>query len=338
MTTRARALPLVALLLLAVTCGGRPQTPSAPTPSPTVPSTPTPPPTRWSFTGRVVDTVTGAPVPGAVLEPTGFPAVTADASGEFFFQADTWPEFSPFSVTVRAEGFITREAQITWERGARTGVDIGLIRDAPPFSLDFYRQLVRNAYATPETLQPLRRWSEPPRFYVRAVEEGSGRAVETEVLAFVQEWLARAVPMWTGWPTPVIETGSDGRPDQPGWIRVVFIRTTEPICGRSFVGRDPGLITFTLDVCDCGSRKVPPDTIIHEVGHALGFWHVQDRQSVMYPIDPGGCRPSEISALERHHATIAYRRLAGSTDVDRDFNQTGLRVPLEGDDGILVVD
>lgn len=337
--TLHRALPILVLLLLTATCGGDSQRPAPQAPSP-VPTSPTPPvpPNRWSFTGRAVDTVTGAPVPGAVLEPTGFPSVTADAAGEFVFQADTWPQFTPFLVTVQAAGFITREAQVTWQAGARTGVEIGLIRDAAPFSLDFYRQLVRNSTETPTALQPLRRWNESPRFYMRTVEEGTGRAVEPEVLAFVHEWLGRAVPMWTGWPTPVIETGPDGRPDQAGWIRVVFIRTNERFCGRAFVGRNPGLITFTLDVCDCGSRKVPPDTIVHEVGHALGFWHVRDRQHVMYPIDPGGCRPSEISPLEKHHATIAYRRLAGSTDIDRDSNQTGLHLPSDAESGILIED
>ncbi len=336
---RTRALPLVILLLWSATCGGdgRPA-PQAPTPIPTVPPPPPspPPPDRWSFSGRVVDTVNGAPVPGAVLQPAGFEPIAADATGAFVFQADRLPEYTPFLVTVNAAGFITREAQVMWQRGERTGVDIGLIRDAPPFSLDFYRQLVRSAMDTPETLLSLRRWREPPRFYMRTVEEDSGRAVEPEVLALVREWSIRAVDMWTGWSTPVFESGPERRPDQPGWIHIIFVRTDELFCGRAFVGRNPGLITYSLDVCDCGSLKVPPSTVVHEVGHALGFWHVSDRQNVMYPINPGGCRPAEISVQEKHHATIAYRRPPGSMDVDRDPDLTGLSVPAGLDDAILI--
>jgi hypothetical protein len=340
MTRPRPTLLLVPLLLAAATCGKQqPAPPQAPTPTPAAPAPPPaptpPPPGRWSLAGRVVDTVTGVPVPNATIEPTGFPSVTTNESGEFFFQADMFPQFSPFLATVSAGGFITREAQVTWAR-ERTGVDIGLIRDAPPFSLDFYRQLVRNGSEPTNTLQPLRRWTEAPRFHVRTLEEGSNRPVEPEVLAFVRDGLVQAVAMWTGWTVPAIEMSPDTRADTPGWIRVVFIRTNDNLCGQALVGRNPGLITFTLDGCDCGSRKVSGGVIVHEVGHAMGFWHVRDRQSVMFPIIPGGCPSIALSPAERHHSTIAYRRLPLSVDVDRDYNQTGLRQPPTGDDVTLV--
>jgi hypothetical protein len=338
--TRFRVATFLIFVALVMSCSDDRRAPQAPTPTPTpqVPVTPPPPPNRWSLAGRVVDTVTGVPVPGAVLEPAGFPAVTADAAGEYAIQADTLPPDSSFTVTVRASGFITREAQVPSARGARTGVDISLIRDAAPFSLDFYRQLVRNATRTPEDLEPLLRWTTAPKFYMRTVEEGTARPVEAEVLALVQEWLLLGVSMWTGWTVPTFESGPEARGSQAGWIRVVFIRSDEPFCGTSFVGRNPGLITLALDVCDCGSRKVPPDTILHEVGHALGFWHVADRRSVMYPIDPGGCRPAELSAAEKHHAAIAFRRPNGSTDIDRDYTPADSSAPSRAGDATVVVD
>lgn len=323
-----RALLATLLLGMVIACGGgsSPSPPAAPS-NPAPPPPPPPPSTQWSVAGRVVDASSGAPVPGAVLEPAGFAAVTAGQDGTFFFQSQVLPQYSPYLMTVQAPGYITRGAQVMWERGARTSVEISLIRDAPPFSLDFYRQLVRNGYDQPGNLLWLRRWTTPPRFYVRTVDEETGRAVEPEVIALVRDWLGRSVTMWTGWTSPQIEAGVEPRADQPDWIRVIFERNEYEFCGRSFVGRNPGVITLALDACDCGSRKVPPDTIVHEVGHALGFWHVSDRRSVMYPIDPGGCRPAELSAAESYHAAIAYTRPNNSRDVDTDWEQAGLSLP-----------
>lgn len=332
-----RPAAVVLMLACAVACGDDPPALPAPTPTPPTTQPPPPPPNQWSLSGRVVDTVTGAPVPQAVLQPAGFAQVTAGDDGVFSFEHVTLPQYSPYEVTVSAPGYITRAAQVMWQRGPRTGVEIGVIRDAPPFSLEFYREIVRNGMETPENLQPLRRWTAAPRIYIQTIDD-VGRSVEPEVLELVREWTHHAVAQWTGWSVPTTELGTEARGDVPGWIRVVFVRTSDNICGTSYVGRNPGLITYSLDSCDCGSRKVAPGTIMHEVGHALGFWHVGDRQSMMFPYITGGCRPTELSALERHHATIAYRRLPGSTDIDRDGNQTGLGRPASVDTDILVVD
>lgn len=334
-----RLLPAVTCLLLVVACGKDSSSP-APTPTPTptpTPPAPVVPSTQWSIAGRVVEALSGAPVSGATLEPTGFAGVNSGADGTFIFQSSTFPQFSPYLVTVRAPGYLTREAQVTWQRD-RTGVEISLIRAGAPFSLDFYRQLVRNSMEQPDALQPLRRWTTPPSFYIRTIDEDTGRAVPPEVLTLVQDYLVRGVAAWTGWSVPQIQTGPEPRGDAANWIRVVFERRVSTYCGTSFVGRNPGVITLTLDACDCGSLKVPPDTVVHEVGHALGFWHVTDRENVMYPVDPGGCRPAELSPAEKYHAAIAYTRLPGSTDIDKDYNQTGLREPSGTDRDVVVVD
>jgi hypothetical protein len=141
------------------------------------------------------------------------------------------------------------------------------------------------------------------------------------VLSLVIDWSRRAIPMWTAGRLQAarIETGSEDRSDMPDWIVIEFIRDMgRNICGLSSIGRNPGRITLNDDRCNCGSVKVPPGVVLHEFGHALGFFHVPDRQSVMYPQDPGGCPQLALSAAERYHSAIVYSRPRGNTDPDDD--------------------
>jgi hypothetical protein len=47
---------------------------------------------------------------------------------------------------VSADGFVTREQWVGWQTGPRAGVTLDLIRNSAPFSMEFYRQLVRGTY------------------------------------------------------------------------------------------------------------------------------------------------------------------------------------------------
>src|SRR4029450_13679666 len=136
------------VVVLLAGCGSKSSSASTPS-TPTTPTSPPPPPTpanAWPPTGQIVATGTSQPVGGATLPPGwSLAPVTADAQGDYLLGDVANPPTTPYPVSASAPGMVTHDVWITWARGPRTGVNLDLIRDAAPFSMDFYRQLVRRS-------------------------------------------------------------------------------------------------------------------------------------------------------------------------------------------------
>lgn len=245
------------------------------TPAPILPTLPTGPPT---FTGRVTNTVTGAPV-------LGYDATIT--AGRLF---------------VAAPGYVPRET--------RAGVSaVDLIPEAA-FDLEFYRKFARGAMdGPPQQLLVLR---QAPSFFMEV--EGA-RGLSERVAEDLEQVARRVVPQLTGGMFQVTrwETGPSPRPRQNGWI-VIERRDLAPgVCGTAFVGATAGQVYLDNDTT-CSLAAV----FAHEIGHALGFWHVDIEGSMMFPRVRGSNITDAPTEIERRHAAIAYKRMPGNLDIDVD--------------------
>ena len=221
-------------------------------------------------------------------------------------------------MTISAPGYVSRETTIR-----TTTPRVDLIPEAG-FDLAFFRQLGRDDYDRSRgvpghtTLQPLWVLTDAPSFYMEV--EGA-KGLSRQLALKLEAVTRRIVPMMTGGRFTVTrwETGPTPRPRQPGWIMIERKDdlsgpdSTNP-CGRAYVGASDGQIWLSGDQ-QCRQEAL----MAHELGHALGFFHVDRRGAMMSPQQdwslPSNDTPTD---LERHHAALAYARPRFNTDVDRD--------------------
>lgn len=245
--------------------------------SPSAPS-PVPVPSSITITATIADTVTGAVIGSSVQSVNGLPA----------------------QLTIARAGYVTRQ---TWVSSAEPRID--LFPEAG-FDLTFYRQFARGSLDG--AVQPLRVLAAAPSIYLQTAGLSAATVAALETAA------REAVPAFSGgrFALTTWETGAEARTPRAGWITVELVNDPAQNCGRATIGA--AVNQLWLNLTDrCGPSRVTG--FAHELGHALGFWHVTAPDGLMLANAAIGAQPSP---LERHHAALAYTRSAGNTDVDSD--------------------
>ena len=198
------------------------------------------------------------------------------------------------------------------------------------FDLEFYRQLVRDAYDNAGVRRPLYRLARVPSIYCEPSIRAAARSATQSIPSSIA--LTQSIVDWSGgtFSRPIVERGTDSRESVSGWQTVKW--DSDPNgqhCGMADIAGEGGVITFwpRTPGCRCaGQPSIAPPVVRHEVGHMMGFFHSSNQSDLMYPFAVD-CR-HEITARERHHAAIAYQRPIGNVDQDTDPSSVVNLAPL----------
>jgi hypothetical protein len=310
---RVAGRPLTAAIaaLLASGCGGK---------NTDTPSTPSGGAVDWTVSGTVVSNPAGLPVAGAAISVIGGTAVLANASGLFSISGSGTQAIG-VRISISAPGYLKRDTSI--QAGAnRSGLVIDLIQDAPPFSLSFYRELVRGSIDG--GIRTTRRWHQDPSFYIQTIDENgadvqkffvdSAISVIPDIVADATAGRFRAAR---------IETGASTDPPSFGTIVIRFPAASFGGAGvASGIGVNPCAVRVWQGDVPSAVTKV----IAHEIGHCLGLSHITvtglppTPQGLMGKFGYGSLPGPRLTDAEKFHAAILYSRPDGNADLDIDPN------------------
>lgn len=282
-----------------------------------------------TLNGRVVSTQSLQPVAGATvtIRQDGVLEVVTDAQGQY---AAVGVPTGRVWIGIRATGHLPRFTSLD-VAGSRQNLDLDVIRDEPPFSLDFYRLFARQGLDSP-SLHELRTWEDSPRFYVRTVTVDLGEAVDSETLLAAERVIRGTVGELSGNRLSAAEVayGREDRPREHGWVNVNFVSTRDylvrnfrpGIAAVASLGGPSGL-TYVLYSSEtraanhgfgvCESAVV--GLLEHELVHVMGFGHTFYINKDFHTPD---CSGAGRSIEARHHAGIVYSRRPGNRDIDSD--------------------
>ena len=349
--TERRLLVALALAFLSAGCGGDDvRAPTAPTP--TTPSAPV---------AQSLDIV-GAPPDGLVVGyEVELQARLTYSNAAYRIVTAEWTSSAPALAPIDADGTLEALAAgvVTITARAEGFSATATVEIRPPGPDEtFWRQFAFNDHECSrpeETCSDLSArvlWRLPtpsPNFLVREDSLAVPNLVDV-----IRETIPRAVPQLTGVPyTGRVETAPrDARePSGGNWIVIEGvvpqetptssacrnIGTESYVCGKAYIGRERGCIILNTHRRSC----LTPSLIMHEVGHALGFYHTPNAVDIMHPSALGN-QSAVFSPLEQYHGAFAYTQRRGATYSEIALGAFGPRrprlVPSPFDHGGIAVD
>jgi hypothetical protein len=318
-------------LMVALLTGCGSATSPTPTPPPTSPTLP-PPPATTTISGTVTATNGGQPLAGlSVITSTA--TRTTDAAGAFSFTFAGAGTDSIFLVTINGPSVVSRTTY--FRLNTHSGIALSVFSLDQGFDLTYFRQLARGVLDG-SSLRPIRRWTRNPSIYIRTIAD-NGRAIDPQALDIVESTIRDTIGDWTGGQLSVasVERGTDTRESVGGWLTVKWASGSSEECGQATVGVEGGTVQIEPGTpgCRCAGLAIDPAVVRHEFGHAMGMFHTDRTEDVMYPRRSGSCSMT-LSTREKEYAAYIYSRSVGNTDPDNDPATTVFSVPASLGDAL----
>jgi hypothetical protein len=310
--------------------------PVAPTPTPATVSAEDGP-TRI-LTGTAASAIDEAPVAGVTVTIDGHGTSTTDANGAFVI-ASSGPG-GVYRATVSGSAAVTRQTTVTLPPDT---VVFTLIPST--FDIVSFDQFARGMGSG-----SLIRWTSPPALVVETSivsTPGAQNLATTEQIASseVERVIARlsqALPWMTG--STFSAFASITRQTTPaghairmytrGVITVVYYTEPNGACGQGGPGVDPGESQAVSGAMwlKLGCATSNTTTMVHELGHALGYGHVTGSPSVMRPT--GGI---DVSSFDLAAAAIVFRRPPGNRAPDSDLDRSKVTATTRAPGGGFII-
>ena len=170
----------------------------------------------------------------------------------------------------------------------------------------FWRQLVYNQHQEPDSIAGRGSWvlSEPVNMHIVTTNESGEVVLVPDVVARMRRQALAVGRLLSG---RNIIRRVDASPENPGerlgWILVTPTADADDVvCGKAGIGWTAGRIWLRSTRAHC----MDADIFAHELGHALGFYHLDPSSYGGSVMVKSGSAPDTFTARESYHARLAY--------------------------------